>query len=96
MKLFTVISVCEDTGQVSLAQTQADGPHEAMREIAATFSSPEDWTIIGAIPGKHDLTPPCEDSGKVACGTDIAPCECGRTMSNCTTFEDNDATHGDR
>ena len=30
-------------------------------------------SLVGAIPGKHDLYPPCEDSGTLAYACDLAP-----------------------
>lgn len=63
-KHHTVIGLHDGTGEVYADHFDATDPHEAIRLAAAADNAPSQ--ILGAIPGKHQLTAACEDSGKAA------------------------------
>ncbi len=69
MQKYTVIGLWDDTGVVYAENLIADGPHEAMRKVAAGNYPPSQ--ILGAIEGTHNLTAACEDSGKAAFVQDL-------------------------
>ena len=61
---FTVIGLHDDTGEVYADHFDTTDPHEAMRLAANADNAPSQ--ILGAIPGKHQITTACEDAGKAA------------------------------
>lgn len=69
MKTWTVVGVFEDNGTTYSNWYDADDEHAAMAACAAECSG--ELLIIGAIEGRHDLMPPCEDSGKSAYAVDL-------------------------
>ncbi|HME10986.1 MAG TPA: hypothetical protein VKG25_28285 [Bryobacteraceae bacterium] len=71
MQTYTVVGLWDDTGVVYAENLTADGPHEAMRKVAAGNDPPSQ--ILGAIEGSHSFTAACEDSGKAAFVQDLIP-----------------------
>lgn len=70
---WTVVGMYDDEGFIITWQVTASDPHEAMATAAADCEGSESLVIIGAVPGWHDITPACEDSGKSAYAVDLVP-----------------------
>lgn len=72
MKIFTVIGVYDNDGQVFAATVTDEDAHAAMRQVAAEAGvADSDLQILGAIEGHHEIVPACEDSGKSAHASDL-------------------------
>ena len=87
LSMYTVIGLIDSTGEVTADQLPALDAYAAMCEVAAkTGNDRSDLQIIGAIRGEHQITTPCEDSGKAAYACDIDQneycAECGKTLSD--------------
>lgn len=73
---YTVISLVDSTGEVLANQIEADDPHAAMAQEAASIKSSDSYAlddvqVICAIEGEHAIMPPCEDAGKAAYASDL-------------------------
>jgi hypothetical protein len=67
---WTVIGFYDNDGQSWAQHVEATDPHEAMRFVS--LGQYPELVIVGAVPGKHMIVPPCEDSGKTAFAGDLA------------------------
>lgn len=71
MTTWTVVGYYDGDGNAFAAHAEADDAFEAMAVTASRYEH-EDLVIVGAVPGKHQLVTPGDDSGSTAYAVDMA------------------------